>query len=68
MPTVGLAVPIPTLPSAVMTKGVLSGLVESSTRNASPVPNCVIRRAALVLSVTEITCDAVKVLLTAFSA
>jgi len=55
-------VPIPTLPLASTTKGVLSGLVESYTNNALPVPSCVIRRAALVLSVTETIWFAVKVL------
>jgi hypothetical protein len=65
---VGLAVPMPQEPVAVMTKGLESGFAASSTRNASPVPNCVTRRAAVELSVTSITCEAVKVLLLAIAA
>ena len=36
----------------LITNGVASGLAESSTNKALPVPSCVIRKAALVLSVT----------------
>ena len=39
-------------PSAVTTNGLASGLVVSSTNKALPVPSCVMRKAALVLSVT----------------
>ena len=52
----GFEIPIPTFPDAVMTNGVESGLVESSTTNALPVPVCVILRAfksLLMLIVTE---------------
>ena len=41
--------------------GVESGFVLSSTSRALPVPSCVIRRAALVLSVTLITALALNV-------
>jgi hypothetical protein len=47
--------PTATLPSAATTNGVASGLALSSTNSALPVPSCVIRKAAFVLSVTLIT-------------
>ena len=42
--------PINTLPSPEITKGVLSGFSESSTRNAAPVPVCVILTKSVELS------------------
>ena len=42
MDDVTVVVPIPILPLLLITKGVESGFVESSTINALPLPTCVI--------------------------
>jgi len=43
--SVGVVVPMPTLPLASTTNGEASGFVLSSTRRALPAPTCVMRRA-----------------------
>ena len=59
------AVPIETLPSAAMTKGVTSGFVLSSTTRAFPVPTCVILIMSTVVDPEAIMSGMVDTFVTA---